>query len=210
MIKIFIVDDHYMVVEGIQSLLVNERDIEFIGSASTVASCRAFLKRKQPDVLLMDISLPDGSGIDLCKEVRQTFPGVFVLGLSTFNQESFIRKMLDNGASGYVLKNATRKELKDAIIAVNNGETFVAFEAAKTLRLAKSHQAGSIVIGRREKEVLELLANGLTNTEIAAELAISTNTVDTYRRSLLSKLHAKNTPELIKLAFVYKLISLTE
>jgi DNA-binding NarL/FixJ family response regulator len=210
MIKIFIVDDHYMVVEGIQSLLVNEKDIEFIGSASTAESCRAFLKQKQPDVLLMDISLPDGNGIELCKEVREKYPRVFVLGLSTFNQESFIRKMLDNGASGYVLKNATRKELKDAIIEVNNGKTYLAFEAAKTMRLGKSHQAGNIVIGRREKEVLELLANGQTNIEIAAELAISTNTVDTYRRSLLSKLNAKNTPELIKLAFVYKLISLDQ
>jgi DNA-binding NarL/FixJ family response regulator len=180
MIKIFILDDHYMVIEGIQSLLVNEQDIEFIGSASTVESCRAFLKQKQPDVLLMDISLPDGSGIDLCKEVRETYPGMFVLGLSTFNQESFIRKMLENGASGYVLKNATRKELRDAIIAVNNRETYIAFEAAKTLRLAKSYQAGDIVIGRREREVLELLANGQTNTAIAAELAISIHTVDTY------------------------------
>lgn len=210
MIKIFIVDDHYMVIEGIQSLLVNEKDIEFIGSASTAESCRAFLKQKQPDVLLMDISLPDGNGIELCKEVRQHYPSVFVLGLSTFNQESFIRKMLDNGASGYVLKNATRNELKEAIITVAGGETYIAFEAAKTLRLAKSHQAGDIIIGRREKEVLELLANGLTNTDISIELAISTNTVDTYRRSLLSKLNAKNTAELIKLAFVYKLISVQE
>jgi DNA-binding NarL/FixJ family response regulator len=208
MIKIFIVDDHYMVVEGIQTLLANEKDIEFIGSASTAESCRAFLKQKQPDVLLMDISLPDGNGIQLCKEVRQTYPNVYVLGLSTFNQESFISKMLDNGASGYILKNATQKELREAVIAVSNGKTYIAFEAAKTLRLAKSQQAGDIIIGRREKEVLELLADGLTNHEIADKLEISINTVDTYRRSLLSKLNAKNTPELIKLAFVYKFISI--
>jgi DNA-binding NarL/FixJ family response regulator len=208
MIKIFIVDDHYMVVEGIQSLLANEKDIEFIGSASTVESCRAFLKNRQPDVLLMDISLPDGSGIELCKEVVTLYPAIVVLGLSTFNQESFIRKMLDSGATGYVLKNATRKELKDAIVAVNSGGTYIAFEAAKTLRLAKTHQSGEIVIGRREKEVLELLANGMTNQDIATSLDISINTVDTYRRSLLSKLKAKNTAELIKLAFVHKLISL--
>ena len=207
MIKLFIVDDHYMVVEGIQSLLSGEKDIELIGSASTVASCRSFLKQKQPDVLLMDISLPDGNGIALCKEVRQAYPGIFVLGLSTFNQESFIRKMLDNGASGYVLKNATRAELKEAISTVANGKTFIAFEAGKTLRLAKTQQQGNIVIGRREKEVLELLANGLTNTAIAAELGISINTIDTYRRSLLAKLQAKNTAELIKLAFKHNLIT---
>ena len=108
MIKVFITDDHYMVVEGIRSLLINEKDIDFIGSASTVASCRAFLKNQQPDVLLLDINLPDGNGIDLCKEIRELYPQIFILGLSTFNQASYIKDMMNNGASGYVLKNGER------------------------------------------------------------------------------------------------------
>src|SRR5262245_40594737 len=104
--KVFVVDDHYMVIEGIRSLLQNERQVEWIGHASNAASCLAFLQREQPDIILMDISLPDKSGIDLCKEVREQYPSVYIIGLSTFNQESFIQKMMDNGASGYVLKNA--------------------------------------------------------------------------------------------------------
>lgn len=107
--SIFIVDDHYMVIEGIQSLLQKETGIEWMGHATNAASCLAFLKQQQPDIILMDVNLPDKSGIDLCKEVKQLYPSIFILGLSTFNQQAIIANMLDNGASGYVLKNATRK-----------------------------------------------------------------------------------------------------
>lgn len=206
MIKVFITDDHYMVVEGIRSLLQSERNIELIGSASNVTSCRAFFLQKLPDVLLLDINLPDGSGIDLCLELRKKYPAVFILGLSTFNQESFIRKMMDNGASGYVLKNATRQELTEAIHAAASGKIYLAFDAAKTLTAGKNNQPGQWVIGRREKEVLELITRGYTSGEMAQQLHISVNTVDTYRKSLLSKLNAKNTADLIRLAFLHKLI----
>ena len=210
MIKVFIVDDHYMVVEGIQALLDNEKDIEFIGSASSVNSCKAFLQKKQPDVLLMDISLPDGSGIDLCKEVHQKYPAIFILGLSTFNQESFIKEMLDNGASGYILKNVTRIELNQAIHTVAIGKKYLAFDVAKVLSTGRKNFSEKIVISRREKQVLELISLGLINNEIAGKLAISHNTVDTYRKSLLLKLDAKNTADLIRLAFLHKLISVDQ
>jgi len=208
MITVFITDDHHMVSEGIRSLLHNEKDIEFIGSASTVASCKAFLARQQPDVLLLDINLPDGNGIDLCLELRQKYPGVFILGLSTFNQESYIRKMIDNGASGYILKNATQQELTEAIHTVYSGKTYLAFDVAKTLSSAKKLPVGQFLIGRREKEVLQLITEGFTSGEIAQQLDISTHTVDTYRKSLLTKLNARNTADLIRLAFLNQLVSL--
>src|SRR5690606_35197064 len=113
--KLFIVDDHYMVIEGIRSLLQNETVIEWVGHASNAESCLSFLGKHQPDVILMDVNLPDRSGTDLCMEVKQRFPSVYVLGLSTFNQQPVIRSMMDNGASGYVLKNATKEELLNAI-----------------------------------------------------------------------------------------------
>ena len=91
--SVFIVDDHYMVIEGIRSLLQNEKGIEWMGHATTAISCLSFLKQQQPDIILMDINLPDMSGIDLCKAVRQQYPSVFVLGLSTFNQQAVIRNM---------------------------------------------------------------------------------------------------------------------
>ncbi|HEX4958329.1 MAG TPA: response regulator transcription factor, partial [Lacibacter sp.] len=163
----------------------------------------AFLKQQQPDVLLMDINMPGKSGIELCSEVKQKYPGVFVLALSTFNQQSFIEKMMQNGASGYVLKNASQHELMEAIETVAKGKTFLSDEAAAALR---KDDLAAPVITRREKEVLELLADGLTNNEIAEKLFVSATTVDSHRKSLIAKLKARNTPELIKLAFVHKLI----
>ena len=192
--SIFIVDDHYMVIEGIRSLLQNEKGIEWMGHATNAASCLGFLKNQQTDIILMDINLPDMSGIDLCKEVRQKYPSVFVLGLSTFNQQAFIRNMIDNGASGYVLKNADKEELLEAIAAVQQGKTFLSHEASLSLR---EKEIKMPPISRREKEVLLLIAEGLTNNEIAEKLFISIPTVNTHRKSLLEKLEAKNTAILI-------------
>lgn len=202
--KVFIVDDHYMVVEGIRSLLQNEKNIEWAGHASNAASCLAFLQKQLPDVILMDINLPDKSGIDLCKEVNEKYPSVFIIGLSTFNQQSFIEKMMENGASGYVLKNATQEELMDAIQTVMKGKTFLSEEASQSLR--KNADAGRPVITRREKEILKLIAEGLTNIEIAQKIFISSSTVDTHRKNLLAKLNARNTAALVKIALQYELI----
>lgn len=197
-----------MVVEGIRSLLAGESDIDLIGSASSADSCRAFLRNQLPDVLLLDISLPDGNGIELCREFRKQYPSVFILALSTFNQASYIREMIDNGASGYILKNATQKELTEAIHLASIGKTYMAFEVAKTLHAAELQAGTGIILSRREKEVLNLIKEGFTNTEMAARLSISINTVDTYRKSLLVKLNARNTADLVRLAFLHKLIEL--
>lgn len=210
MIKVFIVDDHYMVVEGIRSLLQLEKDIELIGSASSIASARTFLQQKQPDVILMDINLPDGNGIDLCKEVKEKWPSVFVLGISTFNQGSFIKNMMDNGASGYLLKNASQQELNEAIHQVAAGKTYLGFEVAKTLQAAQHQVQNEIVLGKREREALNYIKDGFTNGEISQKMGISINTVDTYRKSLLAKLNARNTAELIKVAVVRGLITFEE
>lgn len=196
-IRLFIVDDHYMVIEGIQSLLRHERGIEWLGHATNAASCLAFLQLQLPDVILMDINLPDISGIDLCKTVKEKYPGIFVLGLSTFNQQSFVSKMMENGASGYLLKNANQKELLDAITTVANGKQYLSFDASQTLR---KNTGAEIIITRREKEVLGLIAEGLTNQQIASQLFISTTTVDSHRKSLLAKFAASNVASLVKKA----------
>lgn len=202
-IKLFITDDHYMVIEGIHSLLHNEKQIEWLGHATNAASCLAFLKQCLPDVILMDISLPDISGIDLCKEVKEKYPSVFIIGLSTFNQLSFIERMMENGASGYVLKNATRGELIEAIEVVAKGKNYLSYEAVQTI---KSKPESDIVLTRREKEVLGLIADGMTNNEVAQKLFISVTTVDTHRKNLLAKFDAKNIASLIKSAMQLKLI----
>jgi DNA-binding NarL/FixJ family response regulator len=204
MTRVFITDDHYMIVEGIRSLLQNEEGIEWTGHAMNAASCLAFLKNYQPDVILMDINLPDKSGIDLCKEVKTMYPLIHIIGLSSFNQQSYIQKMLDNGASGYVLKNATREELVEAIEIVMQGDKFLSDEAASAVK--RNDDARIPIITRREKEVLVLIADGMTNNQIADKLFISATTVDTHRKNLLAKFHAKNTATLIRLAAQYQLI----
>jgi DNA-binding NarL/FixJ family response regulator len=203
-VKLFITDDHYMIVEGIRSLLQSEKDIEWLGHAMTAASCMAFLQQQQPDVILMDINLPDKSGIDLCKEVKARYPAIHIIGLSSFNQQSFIQKMMDNGASGYVLKNATREELKEAIETVIGGNNFLSPEAVTTI--LKNEDSKIPVITRREKEVLLLIAEGLTNHEIGEKLFISTTTVDTHRKNLMAKFEVKNTASLIRMAAQFEFI----
>lgn len=203
-IKIFITDDHYMIVEGIRSLLQYEKGIEWMGHAMNAASCLAFLHQQQPDVILLDINLPDRSGIDLCKEVKTKYPAIHIVGLSSFNQQSFIQKMIDNGASGYVLKNATREELLEAIETVVSGRKFLSIEAAATIK--KNDDSKIPVLTRREKEVLGLIAAGLTNHQIGEKLFISTTTVDTHRKNLLSKFDVRNTATLIHLAAQFQFI----
>ncbi|MBL0068341.1 MAG: response regulator transcription factor [Chitinophagaceae bacterium] len=186
-----------MVIEGIRSLLQNEKGIEWLGHATNAASCMSFLHNQVPDIILMDISMPDKSGIDLCKEVKEKYPSVFIIGLSTFNQQSFIQKMMENGASGYVLKNATQEEIMEAIATVAKGKTYLSDGVSQVLK--KQDDTG-VVLTRREKEVLELVAEGMTNIEIGAKLFISPSTVDTHRNNLLTKFEAKNTASLIRLA----------
>lgn len=197
-VKLFIVDDHYMVIEGIHSLLQHEAGVEWMGHATNGESCLSFLKGRQPDVLFMDISLPDQSGIDLCKTVKDLYPHVFILGLSTFNQQSFIQKMMENGASGYLLKNAGRSELMTAIASVMRGKTYLSHEAAAAMHQQPRQNAP--LLTRRELEVLGLIAEGMTNNEIAAKLFIAATTVETHRKSLLAKFSAKNTATLVHTA----------
>lgn len=203
-IQVFIVDDHYMVVEGIRSLLQHEKGIEWIGHAMNAQSCLSFLSSRQPDVIFMDINLPDKNGIDLCKEVNEKYPSVSIIGLSTFNQQSFITKMIDNGASGYVLKNASKEELLFAIQTVVRGGTFLSHEAA--MITGENVGDNQPVLTRREKEVLELIADGMTTQEIADKLFVSAATVETHRKNLLVKLQAKNVAAMVKIAARMNLI----
>jgi len=203
-VKLFIVDDHYMVIEGIYSLLQQETGVEWMGHATNAVSCLAFLKSRQPDVLFMDISLPDQSGIDLCRQVKDLYPNIFILGLSTFNQQSFIQKMMENGASGYLLKNAGRAELMTAIATVMRGKTYLSHEAAAVMNQQPKHNVP--LLTRRELEVLALIAEGMTNSEIASKLFIAATTVETHRKSLLAKFSAKNTATLVHTATQMQLV----
>lgn len=202
--KIFIVDDHSMVIEGIRSMLQNEPHIEWTGHANDAASCLSFLQLHIPDVILMDINLPDKNGIDLCKEVILKYPTTKVVGLSSFNQLSFISKMLDNGASGYLLKNASKPEILQAIETVMKRKRYLSLEAEEMIK--KTDQEDAPTLTRREIEVLQLISEGYTNQEMSEKLFVSSTTIDTHRKHLLSKFNAKNTASLIWLATQMKYI----
>jgi DNA-binding NarL/FixJ family response regulator len=207
MTRVFIVDDHPVVIEGIHSLLRNEKDIEWAGHAMSAQSCLGYFVNNTADIILMDINLPDTSGVDLCAIMKERYPGIFILGLSTFNQGLYIKKMMENGASGYILKNSSREELLKAIHAVCDGGIYFSGEVGEAL---KQYQRSSVmeipVLSRREKEVLELIAEGYTNPQIAEKLFVSPFTVDSHRKNLIAKLNVKNTAMLIRFAVENKLI----
>lgn len=207
MIRLFIVDDHPVVIEGIHSLLQNEKDIEWKGQAMNAQSCLGFFVNNTADVILMDISMPGMDGVELCGIMKEKYPGVFILGLSTFNQGLYIKKMMENGASGYILKNSSKEELLKAIHTVNSGGIFFSGEAGEALiEYQKSSAAHLPELSPREKEILGLIAEGFTNPQIAEKIFLSTFTVDSHRKNMLAKLNVKNTASLVKLAVERHLI----
>jgi DNA-binding NarL/FixJ family response regulator len=206
MIRVYIVEDHNVVVEGLRVLLQKENDITIVGSATTAADCLDFLSSHPADVLLMDINLPDISGVDLCGLVKARYKDIMVLGLSTFNQGIYMNKLMENGASGYLLKNITRQELIDGIRTANNGGIYFSFEAGKIYKNTLEKKQGQPVLTRREKEIVRLIAEGLTNAQISRQLFISVDTVDTHRKNLYTKLNVNNTALLIRYAIENGLI----
>ena len=206
MITIYIVDDHSVVIEGICALLQNEKDIEVIGYAEKATECLQYFLRNTTDVILMDISLPDMNGVDLCQKIKIKYPGIMVLALSTFNQGTYVRKMMDNGASGYLLKNAGRKEIIEAIKIVSTGKTYLSFDAAQSLKADTQLQKNIPQLTKREKEVLQNIAAGFTNLQIAEKLFISIDTVETHRKNLHTKLKVNNSAMLIRFAVEHNLL----
>jgi DNA-binding NarL/FixJ family response regulator len=205
-IKVYIVDDHSVVVEGVYALLQNEKDIEVTGFANNGQNCLTHFTNHTADIILMDISLPDMSGIDLCKVIKKNYPGIMVLALSTFNQGSYIKKMMESGASGYLLKNTGKEEIIEAIKTVASGNIYLSFETGKELQASVEENESTPLLTKREKEILAHIANGLTNLQIAETLFLSIDTINSHRKSLHSKLNVKNTAMLIRYAVEHKLV----
>lgn len=197
-VKILIVDDHPLVLEGLKSLLADCEGILVVGTAANAIDAIAFLKNNEVDIAFLDINLPDISGIELCKKVKEQFPTVKTLALSTFNERAYVSRMIQNGASGYLIKSSGKEEILEAIKQVQAGGYFmnVNFDQASSPAPTKTVP----FLTRREKEVLLLIAEGLTNAQIATQLFVSVTTVNTHRQNLLMKFEVSNTASLIKLA----------
>jgi DNA-binding NarL/FixJ family response regulator len=207
MISVFIVEDHHVVIEGLQSLLQNETQVKIVGYANTAGECLNYFTNHKAEVILMDISLPDMNGIELCKLIKTKYKEVMVLALSTFTEGIYMNKMMENGASGYLLKNVTRHELIDGITTVCKGGLYFSFEAGKIYKSTLEKSSRQPVLTKREKEIVKLIAEGLTNVEISKRLFISIDTVDTHRKNLYTKLDVKNTALLIRYAIDNGIIS---
>jgi DNA-binding NarL/FixJ family response regulator len=203
MIRIFIVDDHPMVVEGIRSMLFQLPDVEIAGHAMNAASCLGYFVSNNADVVLLDINLPDQSGIEVCKALLKKRPELKIIALTNFDQLTYLQNMKDAGARGYLLKNSSIDEIEKAIHAVVNGKEY--WLGRDSVR-ESIHDHNQPLLTRREIEVLKLIAEGLTNQEIADKLFVSASTVDSHRKNLLSKLQAKNTAALVRTALESKII----
>lgn len=195
-IKLLIVDDHPLILEGLQNLLSNQPNIDLIHLCQDAIEVMQAIKKEIPDVALLDINLPDINGIDLCTKIKQEFPGIQVIALTTFAQRSYIQKMMQAGASGYLLKNADKTEILEAIATVHEGG--MVFNVKSDDRLTLEENTVQPILTPREKEVLSLIADGLTNAEIAEKIFVSVLTVNSHRKNLLRKFEVNNTAMLIK------------
>jgi len=202
LISIFIIDDHPVVVTGLTALLKNFNEVKVTGSACNGIEAIQFLKSNVVDLVLLDINLPDISGIDLCKKINKEFQGIKILGISTFGERSYISRMIENGASGYLMKNASEAEIWEAIQTVMAGKLYLSISMEKS----NNTYAEIPAITKREKEILSLIAEGYTTNQMAEKLFISPLTVESHRKNLLMKLNVNNTASLIRTAVTMNLV----
>lgn len=202
MIRIVIADDHEIVVEGLSSLFENEKDIVILGKAKNGSEVIPILQNHPVDVAVLDISMPEMDGIELTKFIKANFPKVKVLILTMHNEIGFIRRIIEAGAHGYILKNKGREELVNAIKSLYEGKEYLGEEVTKTLfsSMRGTQVYGVIQLTKREKEVLKLIANGFTTPQISESLHIAASTVETHRRNLIEKTGVDNSKGLVKFA----------
>jgi two-component system response regulator NreC len=206
-IRLLLVDDHQVVRSGLRMLLSNESDVEIVGDAGTAREALEAVNVLKPNVVLMDIGLPDMSGIDATREIKRTNPEIAVVALTIHEDEEYFFKMLEAGAGGYVPKRAAPEELLTAIRAAAAGEVYLYPSLAKLLvndYLAQEHnsEAANALDGLtgREQEVLRYLAEGVSNNEIAEALVISQKTVARHRENIMQKLGLHSRSELVRYA----------
>ncbi|TGD79800.1 response regulator [Hymenobacter wooponensis] len=209
MIRIILVDDHTIIRDGIRALLSGQEDITVVGEASNGEELLKLLESSSADVVLMDMNMPVMDGMEATRRIREEYPQVHVLALSMLDHEEYINRMFEAGALGYVLKNAGKLEIVYAIRTVARGRQFLCSElGVKFLQKLMQAPAPDVTatakktdgLSKRETEVLQLIAEGLTNAEIAEKLFTSKRTIETHRQNIIEKTQAKNTAALISYA----------
>ncbi len=214
MIKLAIVDDHKMFRQGVASILEDESNIKVLWSVATSKEVFDSIETKPVDIILMDITLGEESGITLTKLLLERDPNLKIIALTMHYEESYVVKILENGAKGYLLKDASASEMLNAIRTVADGGTYYSQFASNVLikHITKGTKPKDknqeIPLSKREIEILSLIAQEYSNPEIAKQLFISIRTVDTHRRNLLDKLQVKNTAGLVKKAIKFGIIDI--
>jgi len=203
MISVLIADDHSIIRDGIKSMLSGHNQVMVTGEATNGQEAIDFMDLHNIDIILMDISMPLVNGIEATKIITGRFPSTKVIALTIHEQHDFIRQMIQAGAKGYVMKDAERQELLNAILSVYEGKKYFSDKALDKLT---SGTKDTSLLTAREKEILRLIAQELTNQQIADKLFLSVRTVDTHRRNLHQKLDIKNTAGLVKYAIQAGLI----
>jgi len=205
MTRILLVDDHELMREGLRSILAREDDVEIVGEASSGREAVLLSRTLDPDVVVMDVGMKDLNGIDATRQIRREFPKVQVIALSSHSDSRYVSAILDAGACGYLLKANAYADFREALKAIRQGKNYLCPEVTKGVVDASLHrpQSGTIApspLSDREREVLQLLAEGLTSPQIGKRLFIATSTVETHRRSITRKLGIHSIADLTKWA----------
>ena len=203
LIDVYIADDHQMVCEGLSEMINQSGKAHVSRTFNTLETCRQALQERRPDVLLLDLSMPDGDGIAFCHEIIKDYPKIKVIALTIHDEYSMIQRMMDCGAHGYVLKSSSSEELLEAINSVWQGRQYV---SPLVTDILLEGQARSVVLSEVEKTILKFICDGLTNPQIASELKLSTETINWYRKRLLAKFEVKNSVGLVRKVLEQKLL----
>ncbi|MBO7128602.1 MAG: response regulator transcription factor [Prevotella sp.] len=195
LIDVYITDDHQMVCEGLSELINNSGKAHVSHTFNTLEACRQALEERRPDVLLLDLSMPDGDGVAFCQQIVNAYPNVRIVAVTIHDEYSMIQRMMECGAHGYVLKSSPVEELIEAIVSVWQKRQYVSPQVEAILREGKSN---SVVLTDVETNILRLICDGHTNPEIATLLHLSTETVNWYRKRLLVKFGVKNTVNMVR------------
>ena len=210
-IKLFIVDDHQLLIDGIKALLLNEPEFEICGESTKALTALEMVCERLPDIVISDIQMPDLSGIEFTRRLKEVQPGIKVLALSMFGTREMISDMLEAGVSGYVLKNTGKQELINALTKIAAGEMFFSDEVSVEMmramhdRSRKKEEETVIRLTERELDVIKLIAKEYSNAQIAEALFISERTVETHRKNIFRKTGTKSLVGLIRYAISNKL-----
>ena len=203
-IRIAIADDHQLIIDGLKSLLLSDEGLDILAEANDGIELMQRLELTEVDIVLVDINMPRMNGLEVMAAIRKKHPSIRVIILSMHNERAIVQRLIDMGASGYVLKNADKAELVEAIRQVAAGQSY--FSGEVTLNLLKSNRSGNNAVSnndtpeltQREAEILRLVADGLSNKEISQRLFISHRTVDTHRTNIMRKADVSNVSGLIR------------